>query len=174
MSAVHKLRAEAQAAHILKDALLRQFPSLSDDNQAIADMIEGETNLDVVIEAALREIAEREAYAEACRKLAKDYSDRAKRLDDGSTSIRNAIMETLIELGIKSMKFATASISVGYGPGKVVITDEEAEKAAVEAGFGKMVPKVDRAAIGRELKAGSSFSFATLSNGGPSLSIRRA
>lgn len=174
MSAVHKLHTETQAARIMKDALLRRFPNLSDDEQTLSDTLDGETDLSSAIELVIEEIAELETLIVGAKARADELRLRAGRMEDKAEKLRDAVLEAMQDAGFKKLTFAGATVSVRVIPQRALIADD---KAAVEAGFGtsetKTVYSIDRPAITQELKAGASFTFATLSNGGVTLAIKK-
>jgi Siphovirus Gp157. len=171
MNAMNNLRNETRTAAILRDELIRRFPeALGNDAEALADMIEGETDLDKAIAAVLRQIDEYETMAGALGEQIKTKQCRKKRLEESADSMRGAILTAMEAAGMKKLTLPEATVSVGNRPAAVIVTDEE---AAIAAGFAKTTVAVDKTALKDALKAGE-LPFALMSNGGTSLTIRRS
>ncbi|PWC57826.1 hypothetical protein TSH7_25100 [Azospirillum sp. TSH7] len=171
MNAINSLRHETRNASILRDELVRRFPALAEDAQALADTLEGECDLDRAIGAVLRQIDEYETLSTALAEQIKDRQARKKRFDESCDSMRGAILTAMEAASMKKLTFPEATVSVGAKPASVIVTDEA---AAIEAGFAKVKTEVDKTKLKDALKGGTELPFAVMSNGGTSLTIRRA
>lgn len=171
MNAINNLRHETRNAAILRDELVRRFPALAEDAQALADTLEGETSLDVAIAAVLAQIEEYETAAAAVAEQIKARQARKKRLEESADAMRGAILTAMEAAGMKKLALPEATVSVSARPASVIVTDEA---AAMEAGFVKVKSELDKAMLKDALKDGFTFPFAVMSNGGSSLTIRRA
>jgi len=171
MNAISKLREEARQTTIMRDALLRRFPALAEDEQALADTLDGESNLDRAVEAVVSKVIENETMASAIGERIKALQERKRRLEETADTMRGAVLEAMETARQKKFTFPEATISISAPVPSAIVTDET---AAVQAGYGEMVPKVDRTAIRNALKGGAAMTFATLNNGAPRLMLRRS
>lgn len=171
MNAINNLRHETRTAAILRDELLRRYPSLAEDAQALADTLEGETDLDKAIAAVIGQIGDYEMLAKAARERSKEIAERAKRLEESADTMRGAILVAMEAASMKKLTLPEATVSVGNRQPGVIVTDEE---AAIAAGYAKVKTEVDKSALKDAIKAGTVLPFALMGNGGTSLTIRRA
>lgn len=171
MNAIARLREETRQTNIVRDALLRRWPGLADDERALADTLEGETDLGRAVEAVVSVIIEHETMADALGMRIKAMQDRKRRLEETAETMRGAVQEALETAGLKKLVMPEATVSLSAPVHSVVIADD---LAAVQAGYGEMVPKVDKSAVRNALKDGATLTFATLNNGMPRLMLRRA
>lgn len=162
------LQDEAQAASVLL-ANLRDI--IADDDQAHADLVEGETGLLDAIRQAVNRLAEIEAHTEALSSLVKSYQERKARLENQADGIRAALAVAMGMAELKKIELPQATISRKPTPPKALILEE----ADVPTAFWKpQPPKLDKKAVLDALKAGEAVPGAQLSNGGETIAIRRS
>jgi hypothetical protein len=166
----HNLHVEIEATR----ALLANYRDiLADDEEAQADMVEGETNLHDAIRRALVRVAEIKAMCEGIEDLATRLGERRARLQQQDKSLRVALCSAMELAGLKRLETDVATISRKATPPAVVIT---AEAEIPSTFWKKQDPKLDMRALLAALKeadeAGKTIPGAVLSNGGETVSIR--
>jgi chromosome segregation ATPase len=160
------LERETEAAKALLHAVRS---AIADDEQAVADAVEGETNLLEAIGQAVARIAELEAHGKGIALHITNMKTRQERLETRAENLRQAIINAMEACGLKKVERDIATLSLRPSPPKVIITSE----ADVPSAFWKEPdPVLDKRAILEALKANQAVSGAVLSNGSTSLSIR--
>ena len=154
--------------HRVREMLLASFPELAEDEQALADTLEGETGLADAAAALIRSAIDDEAYEEACAKLAADKRERAVRFGQRALKRREAALVLLQAAGLKKLEQPDFTASVAQGRGKVVITDE----AALPDQFFRVSRAPNKTAVSDALKDGQTVPGALMSNGEPTLTVR--
>lgn len=165
MTALQELKEQTQLAR----GLLQTFASvLEDDEQAAADMIEGETSLDEAMAKAVKRIAELEAMDTALAIMAEQISARRSRLKAQCDSLRTAITISLEATNTKRLELPFATVSRrAVAPKAQIVTEAE-----IPSQFWKRAdPKVDMRALLAALKEGP-VPGAELSNGSETISIK--
>jgi predicted nuclease with TOPRIM domain len=163
----HHLRDETALAQQL---LAEYRQQLDEDEQAIADTIEGETNLMGVIDIVLNRLATIEDHVEALTTQGRKLNARNARFKAAHERLRAALLATVEAIGIKKLERPTATISHRKVPPTAVITNE------AELPPQYLIPqpaKIDRNALNAALKEGS-VPGAELSNGSTTISITRS
>ena len=162
----HDLEKQKAAAVSL---LLSCKEALGDDEQAIADTIEGETNLVEAISAAVARLNEIEAHQNGLKDYAKALRERGERLEAQTERIRQAIANALDATGLAKLELAHATLSLRKAAPKLGVVNEADIPAKY---FVDQAPKLDRKALLDALKANETVPGATLANGAPTLSVR--
>lgn len=142
------------------------FPDQSEDE--LADTIEGQATLDEAIFATLRDAWEREAHADALGAMIEQMTARKRRLETAAQTLRNAALMAMQGAGWKKLTAPDMTVSVNAGRPKLVITGE------VPRLYSRVKTEPDKTAIKAALDEGAKLDFATLSNGAPVLTVRRA
>jgi len=157
---------------VLRRELLAQFPeALGDDEQTLIDTLDGLSYFPDQVSRVLRSINDDEALAAAAKALAAEYRERAERLTDRAKAKRTAVLRAMEAADRRKLELPEGTVSVRAGAQSVVITDE----ALIPNDF--LIPqpaKINRHEIKAALAAGRDVPGAVLSNGAPSLAIRRA
>ncbi len=162
------LHNEGEAARALL-ASIRNV--VGDDDEAIADAVEGETNLIEAIDASLDRLAEIEALNEAISNLVKSYKERSDRLDHQAEQIRAALSLAMTTAGLRKVERPAGTLSLRAVPPKAIITSEVDLPARF---YVEQNPKLDKKAVLDALKAGEKIPGAELSNGSETISLRRS
>ena len=116
------VKAEVTKRLNLKEQLLQHMPDLLDDDEALMDTLDGETNVKEMLAALARASKEREAMAKSCKELAAIYTDRAKRHLAAQEGIK---IWAMLQLGEKSLKHAHVTLSLRDLDDKIhVIADD--------------------------------------------------
>lgn len=166
MSLARNIEIEAEAARSL---LMNIRSVVKDDEDAVADTIEGETNLLEVVSEAAERVAELEAMAAATKDRIDALKIRRDRFERQAENIRTALLCALGAAGLKKLELPHATISCRPVPPKATIFAE----ADVPPQFWKpQPPKLDLAAITAALKSQTAVPGAALTNGSETVSIR--
>lgn len=143
-----------------------------DDDEAVVDTVDGETDAVGALRWTVRRAIEAEANAEACKALAASYTERRKVLEGRAERFKAAAAAFLQEVGEKSLRLPEATISwratgpqlVGDVPSAADLPDDCVKLQRV-----KHEPSIKAA-----LEAGRVIPGLSLSNGGLGLTVRRA
>jgi len=157
-----------------REYLLNRFPSLADDPECLADMVEGECRLDLkeAILWGLRKMDSDLAKAEALKIYRAQLSEREDRLRHRAERMKADLLEALQDTGRDKIELPDATLSVRQNPPKVIVTDE----AVIPAEFRREPepPSADKKKIAEALKGGREVPGALLSNGGVNLTVKRS
>lgn len=167
----YKLDREIRATQELKKSLVDEF---ADDADLMADMIEGETDLEGAIIAVMESIDEDQLLVDGLEVRIPELTDRKARIKKRIEAKKTAMLQAFViaerETAIEAPLF---TLSKKKTPQKIVITEE----SEVPANFWKpQDPKLDRTALKKALKdlpKGETIPGASLDNGGITLQIRR-
>lgn len=154
----------AELARAIRDAC-------GEDDTAFVDTLDGECSAIDAARAVVRWVDVQEANAEAMKQLAKSYQARAKVLEDRGEGARRALLTFMQEIGQKTLPLPEGTLSVRNGVPSLI---GDADASALPPEFGRCSWALDRGAIKRHLERGGTLEGFSLSNGVPSLSIRRA
>lgn len=161
----HDLTREVRAA---QDLLTIISDAVGDDDQAAADMIEGETSLFEALDRAISEIKNCEIMSVGCADAIDTLTARKRRADNRKGVIRAAIEQAMATVDLKTVQRPTATLTISHRAGKAIITEESEIPARF---FKPQAPKLDLKALTDALKA-ESVPGAHLGNGTISLTIR--
>lgn len=150
----------------IRERLVADLPDL--DEQTLLDTLEGSTTLQERLLDICRAAREAEAWGDVCGGMINDLKARKTRHENRAERLRGLVLWALQEVDIPKIIAPDMTITVGKGRTSVVITDPN----ALPLGFAEFVPQPDKAKIKTALEAGELVSGASLSNSGPSLSIR--
>lgn len=158
------------AEDVIKEinALLAEYPQLSDDEDLLKDTLEGNTRFNEVMERFLNAVRENETLAEAVSQRIGKLRERQTRLTHRAHFYRSLMHRLMDWAGIRSVALPEAKISVINSPEKVIVTDE----SAIPDAFMRISKEPNKTAIKNALKSGSIVPGVTLSNGGTTISVR--
>lgn len=151
----------------LKASLLASG-DLSEDDQALLDTLEGETDIHKQIAALIRDARRAAAWAKALGEIMKDNATRKSRLEGRSEWLRGLALHTMQACSIPKVEAPDLTISTSAGVPHVIITHE----AAVPDRHCRIVKTPDKTAIEAELKSGAFVPYAEWSNPMPVLKVR--
>lgn len=151
----------------LRAALLAEFPELADDEQALADTLEGEASAPDLVAAFIRDARHDEALADALHTMQSDMGKRKLRLALRAERRREAALKLLNLLGLRKLEQPDFTASIRAVPPRVEILDE----AALPDSLCKITRSPDKAAIKTALATGP-ITGAQMSNGGEALTVR--
>lgn len=164
------LDAAVTTRKILKEILLREYPSLAEDFETLNDSLAGLDSFEEECVAALRNIIEREAHGKALGGLIDDMQARKKRLEEGAKFLRGAILNAMQEVGVGKIRAPDMSLSIGYGKPKVVIVDE----ALIPDALCRISRAANKTEIAKVIAAGEAVPGTELGNPQPFLSVHRS
>jgi len=146
-------------------------PAIGEDDDALADLIEGETDALEAASRLLRWMGERQANSAALKAYEADLAGRRKRLDDGVATARAALSRFMEEVGLTKLERPEATLSVREaGPSVVYAIDFDPEALPEELRRWKC--EADKHAAKAALEAGEEVPGARLTNGGSVLTVR--
>lgn len=148
--------------------LRREFPQLADDEELLADTLEGETDLNTLAGKLVTMVRENDMMAEAISARIGALRERQTRSTMRMNFLRGLLHRLLTESNITSVKTVEGNVSVVNSPEKVIIIDE----AAIPDEYCRIKKEPDKTAIKKALNSGKHISGASLSNGGTTIMIR--
>ena len=150
----------------IKTRLLDGDPDL--DDQTLADTLDGETDLTERIVRLCRAALESERQAETLAGMIKDMQARKKRFEARGDHLRGIALWAMQEAEMPSIVAPDATVTIRAGRTTVVVSNaDELPMWAL-----KYEPTPNKDAIKQALEDGQECPGASLSNGGPSISIR--
>lgn len=159
---------ELEAARVLREHLADLAQG---DELFIRDSLEGEADLDGLVATLVHAIGEDEAHAEGLRSYQDQIGRRVSLYGERAEFKRRLLIQALEISGRPTMETDGGTVSLRPVPPKVI----ENEPADIPAEFwAPQPPKLDRKALLSALKEGREVPGASLSNGGTTISIRRA
>lgn len=182
---------EAMAVASIRESLARMGEG--DDETLLLDTIEGQTSLLEIFDAVLERMTDSEVNIEGVETVAKALSGRKARFEQRLKSDRAILEQAMTIAGLTKLERPTATLSLANRPPSLTVTEE----SDIPAEFWKAGdPTLDRKSLAAALKARAAalaalpddpneraaalaevppeIPGACLSNGAPSISIRRA
>lgn len=150
------------------EQLMVAYPELTEDDQLMADTLEGETDFRAVMSKLVAMDREANAMAEAVKAQMSQMAERKARWTRKSEAMRSLMHKLMDAATARKLTLPEATISVRNVPPAVQITDEN----AVPDEYAVYERKIDKAALKKALQYGGSVSGATLGNGSETISIR--
>ena len=155
----------------LRERLIARFPELAEDEQALLDTLEGESDLNEQIILLIRSTVEDEASVEALKAIMARMSDRCKRIADRAKAKRSMVAETMAETGVKKITAPDFTISQTYAKQSVVVSEvADLPSWAIRT---KTITEPDKDAIRIALAQGP-VPGASFSNAYPTITVRTA
>lgn len=148
-------------------ALRTELRSLTDDEEAIADTLEGECDFESVADEIITSIQDDEDLAAGIKErisTLRERSDRAKARIDR----KKDLLRRVIELAGKRIVTPSATVSLRHNPPKAIVVDE----MVVPAAFWRQPdPVVSMEAVNAAWKMGEPVPGTTLDNGSVTVKI---
>lgn len=169
MNGGHNMREEAMAAQMLLADLRAKDEALSEEDALCA--VSSETNLEEAATATIAMLDRDAEHVATIEAMIKRLQDRKSLLEHRAQRRRDALCAAIQIANLTSLSTALGTIVPVAGKPAVRITDE----GAVPASFmrEKVTRTPDKAAIGKALSAGQHIPGCELSNGAPTIAIRR-
>ena len=163
-----RLERETAGAKALADLVRAQF---GEDDELLADAIEGETGAMEAVSSLLRWMNERAATVASLKALEADYAGRRKRYEDGIKAARAALATFMDQTALTKFERPEGTLSMRtVGPSVIYPADLNPE--ALPEQFRRWICEADKTAIREAMMAGEEISGLTLSNGGTTLALR--
>ena len=151
----------------IRDRLRAQEPEI--DEQALADTVEGLTDIHEIVTAIVRAALTDEALATGLKGRIAEMQARLERLQECASKRRQIAKDVMVELEIKKIAAPDFTVSVRPGMPSLLVLDE----AAVPSIYWQPVaPRLNRQELLSELKGGAEIQGVSLSNPDPVLSVR--
>lgn len=157
---------EAEAVARLKQSL----GALADDEELLTNTIEGETSLMEAVEKIMTGIDDDQILVNGIKARESELKARRQRIEERIETRKAVIEQALTVAELRTLQCPGYTLTLADRAPKVEIADE----AAIPSDYFKTEVKLDKAAVGKALKAGEVVPGASLSNAAPSLTIRRA
>jgi len=160
-----ELSREIEAARAL---LYAMRDDLDGDDQTTLDMVEGQTNLQEAMQAAVLRVRELEAHMEALSEVVDQLRARKARMETGKERIRTTLLSAMNVMGVRKIALAVATIGVRNTPEYVDLADESRlpQKFLIP-----QPPKPDKRLILAALKTGEHIDGARLLPGRQTIAI---
>lgn len=154
------------------NALRAELEKMDDmDEQTIADMLEGETNLHEAIQEIDLAILDAESDVAGADHIITKLADRRDRAERRADRLRGVVMRAMDIAGLKTVKTPAGTYTVRQTKPKVVVEDESLIPTEY---FKTPDPVLNKKALNEAIAEGAIVPGTRLSNGGISLTIRRA
>jgi hypothetical protein len=148
-------------------ALLADFPELYEDDVLRADMLEGSTDLFLLLSQIEEQRQEAVAFVDALCHRIDILNDRMQRFKRRDEALRKLLFNLMQNAALPKAELAMATLSVRKGVSKVIITDAD----AIPDKLCRIIREPKKTEI-KEALAQGPVAGATLSNAEPVLSIR--
>jgi hypothetical protein len=152
------------------EALRVSYPGIwdDDDQQLLADMLEGETGFNEFLTGVVRRMCEADALASGIGNLLVDLRERQRRFYDRNDAMRALAFKLMQQAAVRKVELPQATLSIRAGQQKVIITDE----TALPPNCVRIRTEPDKVAIKEHLTRGEPVAGAELSNSEPVLAVR--
>jgi hypothetical protein len=155
------------AYRTIRDRIRVQDPQI--DEQALADTVEGLTDLHEILMAVIRAALADQALATGLEGRIGEMQARRDRLEDRATKRRQIAKDVMVELDLKKLSAPDFTASIRPGTPALMVIDE----AAVPSIYWEpREPRLNRQGLSNDLKQGAEITGVALSNPEPVLSVR--
>ena len=139
------------------------------DEQTLADMVEGLTDLHEIVQAIIRSALAEEALAKGLKCRIAEMQDRLNRFEDRASKRRQIAKDVMVDLGLKKLTAPDFTVSLRGGtPALLVINEDAVPKTYWEPGE----PRLRRQILANDLKQGEEVPGPSLSDPEPFLVVR--
>src|ERR1022692_2330705 len=151
----------------IRDRIRKQDPQF--DEQALADTVEGLTDLHEIVTAIIRAALSDEALVLGLKCRISDMQGRLDRLQERASKRRQIAKDVMVELDLKKLTAPDFTVSPPPGMPALVVLNEDAVPSIY---WQPSEPRLNRQELAYELKQGAEIAGVTLSNPEPVLSVR--
>jgi len=155
---------DLRAAHA---ALIEAHPGIAEDDAFLADIIEGETDANAIMERLVIERAEAIANGQAMDALAEKYIQISDRWTMRAENRRKLMGLVLDAVGMRKMVTPAGTVSVSPGRVSLALADD----FTPPQGYARTRIEPDKAAIKAALEAGETMPGAELVTGKPIVKV---
>jgi hypothetical protein len=149
------------------EALLLQFPELSEDENLRRDVIEGETSTFELLGTLLSDVREAQTLQTAIRDRIEALRARLARFEQREEFARKLIMRIMEAATLRRVQLPEATLSVRPAPPAVRVINPD----FIPADYWRVKREPDVAKIKAALKAGADVPGAALTNAADTLAI---
>ena len=161
------LTVAAATYRAVRDRLREEDPQI--DEKALADTVEGLTDLHDILAAVIRAALADQALATGLEGRIGEMQARRDRLQDRATKRRQIAKDVMVELDLKKLAAPDFTASIRPGMPALMVIDE----AAVPSIYWEpREPRLNRQGLANDLKQGAEIAGVALSNPEPVLSVR--
>jgi hypothetical protein len=168
MSNVISLRAEGVKHAEIRKQIAEAF-GLDDDDQALIDTLEGQSDFADLCAAALREANARKAMAEGLTQLIDEMCKRKERLLHSYQRTRAIVAEAMLNAGERKLMLPDMTVSVRMGKPRLII-DEAALSDRYK--IPQVVFKTNKEAIQADVDKGDVPEGVQIANPQPVITVR--
>ena len=167
MTNEYKLGQQLAHHELLREQLAEKFPN--EDEETLADTLEGMTDLTDMLTKIIRSSLDDKALVTALKQREADMQERRERFEVRAQKKRDLVFNFMERAEIKKIAAPDFTAGLRTGRSKVMV--------AVESEVPGMYwlpqdPKLDRNGLYRDLVSGTDIPGATLANAPPTLSVR--
>jgi len=148
-------------------ALIEAQPQLAEDDDFLADVIEGETDAPEIMQRLVIERAEALAHAQAMEMLSESFSIISDKWTQRAENRRKLMGLVLDAVGLRKMVTAAGTVSVSPGRVSLALADD----FSPPQGYARTRIEPDKAAIKAALEAGEVMQGASLVTGKPIVKV---
>ncbi len=152
----------------LRNELLERWPELANDEEVLADTLEGASDLPGVTAQIIRSALADELLSAGITGHIDQLRRRKQRLEERASRKRALALYAMQEGNLPRITQPDFSAHVGRSRSKVIITDED----ALVLEYVRLKREPDKTAIGEALRKGDTVDGATLSNPEPTLTVK--
>jgi hypothetical protein len=157
----------ASTYRAIRDRIRAQDPQI--DEQALADTVEGLTDLHEIVQAVIRAALADEALARGLKCRISDMQGRLDRLEDRAAKRRQIAKDVMVELDLKKLNAPDFTASIREGIPALMVLNEDAVPSIY---WQPSEPRLKRQELAYELKQGAEIDGVALSDPEPVLSVR--
>src|SRR5262245_8583755 len=151
----------------IRDRIRAEDPAI--DERALADTVEGLTDLHEIVAAIVRAALADEALATGLKARIAEMQDRLERLRDCAGKRRQIAKDVMVELDLKKITAPDFTVSIRPGMPALLVLNEA---AVPNLYWEPREPRLNRQELLNELKGGADIEGVALSNPEPVLSVR--
>jgi hypothetical protein len=151
------------------EALLREYPELADDDVALLDTLEGETDLLGVLAMLGRALDDTKALGEGVHARINELVAREGRFNARYELIRDLIFKVMESAQLRKVELPEVTFSLRSNPPRLV---GDADPVTVPDELCKFTRSLNRKAIREAIESGHTVEGFLLSNAAPSLVVR--
>ena len=150
------------------DRIVAAYPELMEDQELLADTLEGETELNALVATLLDMADEAATMADAVSMRVDTMSERRARLKRKNEAARSIIKSLMEHAGLEKITLPEATISISKPRQTVEVVNVD----DLPQGFFRIERQADKKAIQSALEAGETVPGAVMADGKTSLMIR--
>jgi len=118
------LAAEAVTLAARIDALKRTYPELEDDGQLLADMVEGSTDFNAVLDKVAVAFLSAVSLKQANADLVDTLTTRGSRFERRAEAFKALAFDLMRAAGTRKVELPSATLSIAKGRPKLVLDDD--------------------------------------------------